>query len=130
MGFCIDETQQKAIERVRPYHDERYKWFATFGFVRYTDAQGRPWGTPGAPARLPTIEDGVQQKAWLCGPPEHLVAQLKDIEAQYPGLEHIMLQWPEGMPLREFKEQLRMVAGEVMPAFTGATATVGADRTA
>ena len=41
------------------------------------------------------------------------MAQLKDIEAQYPGLEHIMLQWPEGMPLREFKEQLRLVAGEV-----------------
>src|SRR5436309_14825260 len=119
MGFCIDETQQKAIERVRPYHDERYKWFATFGFVRYTDEQGRPWGTPGAPARLPTIEDGVQQKAWLCGPPEHLIAQLKDIEAKYPGLEHIMLQWPEGMPLRDFKEQLRLVAREVMPAFTG-----------
>ena len=52
---------------------------------------------------MPTIEDGVQQKAWLCGPPEHLIAQLKDIEAKYPGLEHIMLQWPEGMPLREFK---------------------------
>ena len=33
-----------------------------------------------------------------------------------------MLQWPEGMPLREFKEQLRLVAREVMPAFTGATA--------
>src|SRR5947208_8060480 len=129
MGFCIDETQHKAIERVRPYHDERYKWFAPFGFVRYTDEQGRPWGTPGAPARLPSIEDGVQQKAWLCGPPEHLIAQLKDIEATYPGLEHIMLHWPEGMPLREFKEQLRLVAREVMPAFTGATAAAGADRT-
>ena len=71
----------------------------------------------------------MQQKAWLCGPPEHLVAQLKDIEAQYPGLEHIMLQWPEGMPLREFKEQLRLIAGEVMPAFTGATATAASQRT-
>jgi len=90
MGFCIDETQQKAIERVRPYHDERYKWFATFGFVRYTDEQGRPWGTPGAPTRLPSIEDGVQQKAWLCGPPEHLIAQLRDIEAKYPGLAKTM----------------------------------------
>jgi len=125
MGFCIDDTQQKAIDHVRPYHDERYKWFATFGFVRYTDEQGRPWGTPGAPARLPLIEDGVQQKAWLCGPPEQLIAQLKEIEAQYPGLEHIMLQWPEGMPLREFQDQLRTLAREVMPAFTGATAGGG-----
>jgi hypothetical protein len=72
----------------------------------------------------------VQQKAWLCGPPEHLIAQLKEIEGQYPALEHIMLQWPEGMPLREFKEQLRMVAESVMPAFTGATVAAGADRTA
>ena len=68
----------------------------------------------------------MQQKAWLCGPPEHLIAQLKEIEAKYPGLEHIMLQWPEGMPLRAFKEQVRTFAGEVMPVFTGAAATVGA----
>jgi hypothetical protein len=59
-----------------------------------------------------------------------LIAQLKDIEATYPGLEHIMLQWPEGMPLREFKEQLRLVAREVMPAFTGATAALGTGRPA
>ena len=125
MGFCIDETQDKAMERVRPYHDERYKWFAPFGFVRYTDEQGRPWGTPGAPARLPMIEDGVQQKAWLCGPPEHLVAQLRDIEANYPGLEHVMFQYPEGMPLAEFKQQLRRLGEEVMPAFTRATVAAG-----
>jgi alkanesulfonate monooxygenase SsuD/methylene tetrahydromethanopterin reductase-like flavin-dependent oxidoreductase (luciferase family) len=118
MGFYIADTQAQAIERVRPYHDERYKWFAPFGFVRYTDEQGRPWGTPGAPARLPMIEDGVQQKAWLCGPPEHLIAQLRDIEATYPGLEHVIFQWAEGMPIQAYKEQLRLLAREVMPAFT------------
>ena len=31
---------------------------------------GAPWGTPGAPARIPSIRDGVEQKAWLCGPPQ------------------------------------------------------------
>jgi alkanesulfonate monooxygenase SsuD/methylene tetrahydromethanopterin reductase-like flavin-dependent oxidoreductase (luciferase family) len=117
MGFYIADSPAAAINRVRPYHDERYKWFAPFGFVRYTDEQGRPWGTPGAPARLPTIEDGVQQKAWLCGPPAHLIAQLREIEAKYPGLEHVMFQWPEGMPWQEFQEQLRLLGKEVMPAF-------------
>ena len=126
MGFCIDDTPEKAMERVRPYHDERYKWFAPFGFVRYTDEQGRMWGTPGAPARLPSVEEGVQQKAWLCGPPEHFIAELREIEAKYPGLEHIMFQYPEGMPLDEFKEQIRILGEEVMPAFTGA-ATATAD---
>src|SRR6266516_2500093 len=122
LGFCIDETQQKAIERVRPYHDERYKWFATFGFVRYTDEQGRPWGTPGAPARLPSLRDGVTQKAWLIGPPASIIESLKQWEAEYPGLDQVMLHWAEGMPREEFKEQLRWFAREVMPAFAGASA--------
>ena len=118
IGFYIAGSQQEAIERVRPYHDERYKWFAPFGFVRYTDAQGRPWGTPGAPTRVPYIEDGVQQKAWFCGPPNEFISYLRDVEARYPGLEDLILQWPEGMPWPEFKEQLSIFARDVMPAFT------------
>ena len=117
VGFYLADTQEEAMERLRPYHDERYKWFAPFGFVRYADEQGRTWGTPGAPARTPFIEDGVQQKAWFCGPAEDFVAFLKDLETKYPGLEHIILHWAEGMPRTEFMEQLRIFANEVMPAF-------------
>ena len=126
MGFCIDDSQVKAMERVRPYHDERYKWFAPFGFVRYTDEEGRMWGTPGAPARLPRVEDGVQQKAWLCGSPDYFIEQLRELEVKYPGLEHVMFQYPEGMPLAEFKDQLRRLGEEVMPEFTK-TSAVAAD---
>jgi hypothetical protein len=126
MGFCIDESQEKAMERVRPYHDERYKWFAPFGFVRYTDEAGRMWGTPGAPARLPLVEDGVQQKAWWCGSPDYFIEQLHELEVKYPGLEHVMFQYPEGMPLAEFKDQLRRLGEEVMPEFTN-TAAAAAD---
>ena len=118
IGFCIAETQQAAIDIVRPYHDERYKWFAPFGFVRYADSQGRPWGTPGAPARIPSIEEGVEQKVWACGPPEQFVELLRGFEEKYPGLEDIILQWPEGMPWHQFREQLTMFAEGVMPAFT------------
>jgi alkanesulfonate monooxygenase SsuD/methylene tetrahydromethanopterin reductase-like flavin-dependent oxidoreductase (luciferase family) len=128
IGFYIADTQEEAINRIRPYHDERYKWFAPFGFVRYTDSEGRPWGTPGAPARTPHIEDGVQQKAWFCGPPSSFVTFLKDMEEKYPGLEDIVLQWPEGMPWPEFKEQLSTFAREVMPAFSAQrAAAVGGD---
>ena len=128
IGFYIANSQQEAINRVRPYHDERYKWFAPFGFVRYTDSEGRPWGTPGAPARTPNIEDGVQQKAWFCGPPADFVAFLQEMESKYPGLEDMVLQWPEGMPWPEFKDQLSIFAREVMPAFSvQRPATVGGD---
>ena len=88
-------------------------------FVRYTDSQGRAWGTPGAPSGVPSIEDGVQQKVWACGPAETVIDLLREYEEKYPGLEDIVLQWPEGMPWPVYKEQLSRFAKDVMPAFTG-----------
>ena len=67
------------------------------------------WGTPGAPARTPQVEDGVQQKAWICGPPEHFIETFKYFEEKYPGLEDIVLQWPEGMPWHELSSQLEIL---------------------
>jgi len=118
-GLFLADTPEEAKRRVEPSHDERYKWFAPFGFVRYADEQGRTWGTPGAPARLPTLADGIQQKAWFCGPPRHVIEGIKSIEAQYPGIEDFMIHWAEGLSPREFKEQLRWFASDVMPAFRG-----------
>ena len=117
VAMSIAPTQEEAMEAVRPYHDEAYKWFAPFGFVRYTDEDGRPWGTPGAPAKVPTIEDGVAQRAWLCGPPELIIRELKAYEEEFPGLEQVMFRWPEGMPVEQFKRQLSLFAEHVMPAF-------------
>src|SRR5438094_1170492 len=102
-GLYLADTPEEARRRVEPAHDERYKWFAPFGFVRYADEQGRPWGTPGAPARLPKLRDGVAQKAWLIGPPASIIESLKLWEAEYPGLDQVMLHWAEGMPCEEFK---------------------------
>jgi len=117
LGFYIAGTQEEAVNNLRPFHDERYKWFSPFGFVRYADEEGRVWGTPGAPARTPRIEDGVEQKAWICGPAEDFVEHLREIERKYPGLEHVILHWPEGMPRDAFLNQLRLFAKEVMPHF-------------
>ena len=116
-GLYLADTPEEAMRRVEPSHDERYKWFAPFGFVRYADEQGRTWGTPGAPSRVPSLADGVQQKAWFCGPPSQVIDGIKSIEAKYPGLEDFMIHWAEGLPPEEFKEQLRWFARDVMPAF-------------
>ena len=78
----------------------------------------------GAPARTPRIEDGVDQKAWFCGNPDDFIGFLREIEEKYPGLEDIVLQWPEGMPWDEFRNQLSIFADEVMPAFTGREAAL------
>ncbi|MBV9328827.1 MAG: LLM class flavin-dependent oxidoreductase [Chloroflexi bacterium] len=117
-GLYLADSLADGIAGVRPYHDERYKWFAPFGFVRYADEQGRPWGTPGAPSGVPTIEEGVRQKAWLVGTSSEVIQRLRDLEAEYPGLEHVVLHWPEGMPADEWITQLRMFARDVMPAFS------------
>jgi len=116
-GVYLADSVEEAIRRVEPAHDERYKWFAPFGFVRYADEHGRSWGMPGAPARVPTLKDGIAQKAWFVGPPSQVIEGIKSIEAKYPGLEHFMIHWAEGVPPKEFKEQLRWFAREVMPAF-------------
>jgi alkanesulfonate monooxygenase SsuD/methylene tetrahydromethanopterin reductase-like flavin-dependent oxidoreductase (luciferase family) len=116
-GVYLADSVEEAIRRVEPAHDERYKWFAPFGFVRYADEHGRSWGMPGAPARVPTLKDGIAQKAWFVGPPSQVIEGIKSIEAKYPGLEHFMIHWAEGIPPKEFKEQLRWFAREVMPAF-------------
>ena len=118
-GLYLAGSQEEAIRRVEPAHDERYKWFAPFGFVRYADERGRTWGTPGAPSRTPSLRDGVQQKAWFCGTPGQVIDGIKSIEAKYPGLEDFMIHWAEGLGPREFEEQLRWFAAEVMPAFAG-----------
>ena len=119
LGFYMAENKEEAIRQVEPAHDERYKWFAPFGFVRYADEQGRPWGTPGAPARAPRLREGVDQKAWMVGSPADCIALIREYEAKYPGLDQIMLHWPEGVPPRAFMEQLRWFARDVMPAFRG-----------
>ena len=120
VGFYFADTQEEAIRRLRDSHDERYKWFAPFGFVRYTDEEGRAWGTPGAPTGIPSVEQGVAQKAWICGPPQNMVDFLKETQEKYPGLEQIVLHWAEGTPWREYKEQLEIFSREVMPHFPAA----------
>ena len=116
-GLYLADSEAEAMRRVEPAHDERYKWFAPFGFVRYADEHGRAWGTPGAPAKIPSLAEGVAQKAWFCCPPRHVIDGIKSIEAKYPGLEHFMIHWAEGIGPKEFKEQLRWFAKDVMPAF-------------
>ena len=118
IGFCLGDSEQEAMDKVRPYHDERYKWFAPFGFVRYTDSEGRAWGTPGAPSRAPTIEEGIEQKVRYCGEPEGCSKFLHEMEERYPGLEDVILQWPEAMPWEMYKDQLSRFAKDVMPEFT------------
>jgi alkanesulfonate monooxygenase SsuD/methylene tetrahydromethanopterin reductase-like flavin-dependent oxidoreductase (luciferase family) len=120
LGFrmCVDDTKERAFQRARPYFEEHAKVMAPLGMLRYSEehAQAVAARRPQSPTTA-SLEDGVRNRSWLCGPPDDIVAYLKALERQYPGLDHVMLGWPIGTPRDMMVEQLGRFAREVMPAF-------------
>ncbi|MGE3541071.1 MAG: LLM class flavin-dependent oxidoreductase [Candidatus Tectimicrobiota bacterium] len=118
--FHIAETEAKAIKEARPFFEENMKMFAPLGFVRgLTDEQIAAVADPrrARTAQLPTLEQAVQAGAWLCGPPEVLIAKLQQVQEKYPGLQAVNVGSVIGTPKQVVLEQLEIFAKEVMPAF-------------
>jgi alkanesulfonate monooxygenase SsuD/methylene tetrahydromethanopterin reductase-like flavin-dependent oxidoreductase (luciferase family) len=118
--FYLAESREKAIREVTPYYEEHVKMFAPLGFmpgltpaqIQATARRGG-WGAAG----VPTVEDYARMGSWFCGPPEELVAYLKNLQAKYPGLEFVNVSPAMGTPKAVMLEQLTWFAREVMPAF-------------
>ena len=117
--FFIGETEEKAMEEARPYFEEAMKFAAPLGLMRMSPEQIEAVATPGLRrgVQLPTLEEAVENKAWLCGPPEVIIEHLKEVEERYPGADRINLGSVMGMPRQVFKDQLTKFAEGVMPAF-------------
>ena len=120
LGFrmCLDETQARAMERAQPYFEEHAKFMAPLGMLRYSEEHVT--AVAARQAQSPTgatLDNGVRNRSWLCGPATDIVAYLKEVEARYPGLEHVMIAWALGTPRDVMLEQLTRFAREVMPAF-------------
>ena len=120
LGFrmCLDESQASAMDRARPYFEEHAKFMAPLGMLRYSEEQVKAVAARQAQSpTMATLDNGVANRSWLCGPPPHVVEYLKEVEARYPGLEHVMIAWALGTPRALMLEQLTRFAREVMPAF-------------
>jgi hypothetical protein len=120
LGFrmCLDESQAHAMDRARPYFEEHAKFMAPLGMLRYSEEHVSAVAARQAQSpTMATLENGVGNRSWLCGPPDHIVGYLKEVEARYPGLQHIMIAWALGTPRALMIEQLTRFAREVMPAF-------------
>jgi alkanesulfonate monooxygenase SsuD/methylene tetrahydromethanopterin reductase-like flavin-dependent oxidoreductase (luciferase family) len=122
LGFrmCIDDSAERAIERARPYFEEHAKVMAPLGMLRYSEEHVRAVAArqPQSPTTA-SLENGVRNRSWLCGPAADIVAYLKDVERRYPGLDHVMIAWAIGTPRDLMVEQLARFAREIMPAFRG-----------
>ena len=128
--FYLADTQEKAIKEAARYYEENLKMFGPLRLVRsLSDEQIEAMGDPRrAPtAGLPTIERAVQRGGFLCGPPELIIEQLKELEEQYPGLDRVGMSHPVGTPEKVILEQLEWLARDVMPAFKKTEAAVPAD---
>ncbi|HVQ76019.1 MAG TPA: LLM class flavin-dependent oxidoreductase [Candidatus Binatia bacterium] len=120
LGFrmSIDETEERALQRARPYFEEHAKFMAPLGMLRYSEEHVKAVAARQAqsPASA-SLENGVRNRSWLCGPPGDIVAYLRDVERRYPGLEHVMIAWALGTPRDLMIEQLTRFSRDVMPAF-------------
>jgi hypothetical protein len=104
----------------RPLYEEHAKMFAPLGFPPgVTPAQVEAIGKRGGwyGSGVPKLEDYMNTGAWFNGPPDELVAYLRELEARYPGMEDINLSTPMGTPETVMLDQFQWVSETVMPAF-------------
>ena len=119
--YYLADSRERAVREITPYYEEHVKMFGPLGFVPgITPAQLAAstrrggWGA----ASVPTVEDYMKVGAWFAGPPEELVAYLRELESRFPGLEYVHLSNSMGTPKSVMVEQLTRLGKEVMPHFT------------
>ena len=118
--FHLAESRERAVREITPWYEEHVKMFGPLGFVPgMTAAQNVAAARRGGwdAAGVPKLEDYTKVGAWFAGPPEELVAYLKSLEQQFPGLEYVHVSNSMGTPQAAMVEQLAWFAKEVMPAF-------------
>jgi hypothetical protein len=116
--MSLADSVEQAIDSARPWFEEHAKFMGPLGMLRYGEEMVS--AVAARKAQSPTaasLENGVRNRAWLCGPPRDVVAYLKQLEARYPGLEHVMIAWALSTPRAVMLEQLTRFAREVMPPF-------------
>jgi alkanesulfonate monooxygenase SsuD/methylene tetrahydromethanopterin reductase-like flavin-dependent oxidoreductase (luciferase family) len=118
--FYVADTREKAIRELTPYYEEHVKMFAPLGFVPgitgpqvAATARRGGWGEAG----VPTLDHYMKLGSWFAGTPQQLIEHLKNLEARFPGMEHINLSTSLCTPKVVMIEQFQRVAEEVMPAF-------------
>ena len=120
--FFLADSEEQGIKDAAKFYEENVKMFGPLRLHRgLSEQQMRDIADPRrAPlADLPTMEQAVASGAVLCGPPERVIEQLKQVEERYPGLDRVGVSHPVGTPQNIILEQLEWFARDVMPAFKG-----------
>ena len=129
VNIHVADTVEKAIEEVTPYQQEVIKVSAPLGRVPHlTPQQVLAANDPSkaSQAGLPTLQEGIDDGTWICGPPEHVVEFIVDLLSRFPGLERLSIgAGGLGIPPAVIRSDIEWIGTEVLPAVRKATATVG-----
>ena len=99
--FHLAPTVEQAMDEAQGFFEENLKMFGPLRLTRpLSDQQISDISDPRrAPyADLPTIQGAVESGAFLAGPPDRVIEQIKAVEKEYPGLERVGVSHPVGTP--------------------------------
>jgi alkanesulfonate monooxygenase SsuD/methylene tetrahydromethanopterin reductase-like flavin-dependent oxidoreductase (luciferase family) len=119
--YYLADSRERAVREITPFYEEHVKMFGPLGFVPGITPEQLAASTKRggwSAAGVPTVEDYMKVGAWFAGPPEELIAYLRQLESKYPGLEYVHLSNSMGTPKAVMLEQLAWLGKEVMPHFT------------
>lgn len=113
LSVRVENSREQAIDKVRPGHDEFWKFLGPYGWSRGYMGEG---GRPAAPGLIPTLEESLENKTWLVGTPEDVAEGLAEYRDLFGGLENLTI-FPNmlGDPYDESDEQLHRFAEQVLP---------------
>ena len=121
--FYIADSREEAIRVLKPHHEENVKMFGPLRLLRsLSEEQIQTLSDPAKAAAdpsLPQLEDAVANGSVLAGTAEQVIERLKELEAEYPGLERVTLGHPAGFRTEVIVEQFQRFAEEVVPEFSG-----------
>jgi alkanesulfonate monooxygenase SsuD/methylene tetrahydromethanopterin reductase-like flavin-dependent oxidoreductase (luciferase family) len=113
INVTIGDTAEHAKSIARNGHDEFWRFLAPYGRqVNYLDAAGKSWPN----TRYPTLEESMEQGAWVVGSGREVAETLCGLQEQL-GIEYLTI-FPQlpGMDRVEVLDQLERFAADVAPA--------------
>ncbi|MDE0042305.1 MAG: LLM class flavin-dependent oxidoreductase [Candidatus Poribacteria bacterium] len=121
----IADTQEKAIREATVWFEEQLKVLSPLGRMPQLSREQilATYDPETAPtAGLPTVHDLVRDRAWICGPPEHVYEKLCEIQEEFPGLERVCIgAGALAIPPSAIRKDIEWFGKDILPKFQSAT---------
>ena len=112
VSYRIEDTMEEARASAQNGHDEFWKFLGPYGWSR---GYMGPDGKPSKPGLIPTLDQSIENKTILVGPPEKVAEEVSFLR-DLLGFEYLTL-FPHllGDPYKKADEQMARFAEEVLP---------------